>query len=146
MCLVFRVCITACSLISNTNRHSRPAQCFISTHYYLLFADVKTVHSIFSLLLSSSLHDTFKSFWGIFVRIKWAFQLNSTSSTTCQFKTNAMCSKGAYSPGSSGGGEHSMDRALEQRPERLISILLPVNSLNLLPSPSRRQRKLPWPI
>lgn len=85
-------------------------------------------------LLLRSLCDTLGLYLSIFAEFKLRCRRTTTQKQThIRSKGGDNYGEGAqYGPG--------------LRPERLISILVRVNSLNLLPSPSRRQGTLPWPI
>lgn len=105
--------------------------CLISTHFYLLF-----VYMCLCLPLRS-LCDALKLYLGIFVAIKWAVSIKQHF-LHHTYRGEDSCNGRAL------GGRAQCGR--DMRPERLISIPLPVNSLNLLPSPSRQLGKLPWLI
>lgn len=131
LCL-YCVYIVACSPISNINRHSMPGPCFSSTHYYLPFAyvfmfaalvNVRRPQIVFGHICGNQM--------GCFNQTTLPPQHTQTRTK----QTNTPCWKDGYNCMGLGGRAQC---GLDMRPERLISILLPVNSLNLLPSPSRQ--------
>lgn len=129
------VCIAACSLIGNVNRRSMPVPCSISSRFYILVFFVKQDSTLFLLLWT--LRDTFKlNFVTFYGNQMGCFQSNTLQTT----RTHTITRRVGRVPVTEKPEEteHSVDQTRDQRPERLISILLPVNSRNLLSSPSRR--------